>query len=142
MQMLFVDVNFLSLKCSSLGHSSSSSYVLVKSDLPTQVSQFGEHCVTHCVLLQPEPIKGECAHHVTLVKPIKSEKLPKTTTEEQSERRRRENTTHTQNDDVVMRVRDYSRKRIKEFNSFIFSKGTAGHSFFPRNFFVLAENQV
>ena len=95
MQMLLVDVNFLSLKCSSLGHSSSSSYVLVKSDLPTQVSQFGEHCVTHCVLLQPEPIKGECAHHVTLVKPIKSEKLPKTTTEEQSERRRRENTTHT-----------------------------------------------
>ena len=49
MQMLLVDVNFLSLKCSSLGHSSS--YVLVKSDLPTQVSQFGEHCVTHCVLL-------------------------------------------------------------------------------------------
>ena len=122
MQMLFVDVNFLSLKCSSLGHSSSSSYVLVKSDLPTQVSQFGEHCVTHCVLLQPEPIKGECAHHVTLVKPIKSEKLPKTTTEEQSERRRRENTTHThthtQNDDIVMRVRDYSRKKNKRIQFF------------------------
>ena len=39
---------------------------------------------TLCVLLQSEPIRDECAHHVTLVQPIKSEKLPKTTTEEQS----------------------------------------------------------
>ena len=31
-------------------HSRSSSYVLVKSDRSAQVSQFGEHCVTHSIL--------------------------------------------------------------------------------------------